>query len=281
MIKICEPPQLTPIAPGIARVDGFFPKGITALQTDRLGGSSVGNFSSFNLGDHVGDDPLSVARNRRQLSDLCPSQPIWLEQIHGTRAIALDEPDLAGMVNAPAGEMQADASMTRLAGQVCCVMTADCLPLLVARPGTGQVAAIHAGWRGLLAGVIEKTLTRMFQFEQNGDDLWKIWLGPAIGASAFEVGGEVRDQFMSHASISAQAFVPSSTGADKWLADLRRLAVGRIQAWADQCHLNDKHGALSIAIAIDPQCVYADSGRYFSYRRDGKTGRMASLIFRD
>jgi copper oxidase (laccase) domain-containing protein len=121
----------------------------------------------------------------------------------------------------------------------------------------------------------------MFQFEQNGDDLWKIWLGPAIGASAFEVGGEVRDQFMSHASISAQAFVPSSAGADKWLADLRRLAVGRIQAWADQCHLNDKHGALSIEIAIDPQCVYADSGRYFSYRRDGKTGRMASLIFRN
>jgi len=155
MIKICEPAQLTPIAPGIARVDGFFPKGITALQTDRLGGSSGGDFSSFNLGDHVGDDPLSVARNRRQLSDLCPSQPIWLEQIHGTQAIALDEPDLASMVNAPARKFQADASMTRLAGQVCCVMTADCLPLLVARPGTGQVAAIHAGWRGLLAGVIE------------------------------------------------------------------------------------------------------------------------------
>jgi YfiH family protein len=281
MIKICEPAQLTPIAPGIARVDGFFPKGITALQTDRLGGSSGGNFSSFNLGDHVGDDPLSVARNRRQLSDLCPSQPIWLEQIHGTQAIALDEPDLASMVNAPARKFQADASMTRLAGQVCCVMTADCLPLLVARPGTGQVAAIHAGWRGLLAGVIEKTLTRMSQFEPKGDDLWKIWLGPAIGASAFEVGGEVRDQFTSHASISARAFVPSSSGADKWLADLRRLAVGRIQAWADQSHLKDRNGALSIEIAIDPQCVYTRSDRYFSYRRDCKTGRMASLIFRD
>jgi YfiH family protein len=281
MIKICEPAQLTPIAPGIARVDGFFPKGITALQTDRLGGSSGGDFSTFNLGDHVGDDPLRVARNRRQLSDLCPSQPIWLEQIHGTQAIALDEPDLASMVNAPARKFQADASMTRLAGQVCCVMTADCLPLLVARPGTGQVAAIHAGWRGLLAGVIEKTLTRMSQFEPKGDDLWKIWLGPAIGASAFEVGGEVRDQFTSQASISAQAFVSSSSGADKWLADLRRLAVGRIQAWADQINLESQHSSVQIEIAIDPQCVYTRSDRYFSYRRDGKTGRMASLIFRD
>lgn len=281
MIRICEPAQLSLIAPGIARVDGFFPKGITALQTERLGGSSVGNFSSFNLGDHVGDDPLSVARNRQQLTNLCPSAPIWLEQIHGTQAIALDDPNLAATGNSPARKIQGDASMTQLPGQVCCVLTADCLPLLVARPSTGQIAAIHAGWRGLLAGVIEKTLTRIHQCESKGDDLWMIWCGPAIGTSAFEVGGEVRDQFMSHASASVQAFVMSSVGIDKWFADLRRLALGRIQAWAEKINLESQRASVQVEIAIDPQCVYTESNRYFSYRRDGKTGRMASLIFRN
>jgi YfiH family protein len=231
------------------------PPSIRALCTTRSGGVSRGPFASLNLAEHVGDEQSSVQRNRallRERLDL-PAEPHWLRQVHG-RAVS----DVAGDQR----DCEADASVATRAGEVCAVMTADCLPLLLCDRAGTQVAGVHAGWRGLADGVIEATVARLtVEPEQI-----LCWLGPAIGPEAFEVGPEVRSLFLEGGGEDIEAAFRRSTGG-KWLADIYALAkarlrsVGVVKVWG---------GGL---------CTYSDSARFFSYRRDGVTGRMASLIW--
>lgn len=228
------------------------PPNVRALVTTRQGGVSLSPWDSFNLGDHVGDDPAQVAENRKRLRARLPGDPVWLRQVHGTRCVD------AGAV-APGTE--ADAAISRQPGVVCAVLTADCLPLLLCDDAGTVVGVAHAGWRGLLSGVIEATVAAM----ATPAERLQAWLGPAIGAQSFEVGDEVRTQFMAHNLAAKAAFVVGNPG--KWQCDIHLLARQRLVAL----------GVRRIASA--DFCTVRDRESFFSYRRDGVTGRMASLIW--
>lgn len=228
------------------------PVNVCALQTTRLGGVSEAPWMTLNLGDHVGDAPAHVAENRAILRNRLPAEPLWLRQVHGITAVDADFG-----VNLP----EADAAYARLPGHVCAVMTADCLPVLFCDKAGTVVAAAHAGWRGLLGGVLENTLARMSVPPSE----ILAWFGPAIGPDCFEVGDEVRAAFVSHHAEAAQAFKVSSPG--KWLADIYLLARQRL------------HAAGVLSISGGNLCTVSDAQQFFSYRRDGVTGRMASLIW--
>jgi YfiH family protein len=227
------------------------PPGVHALQTTRSGGFSPSPYDSLNLGDHVADDPVTVERNRSQLNAWLPSEPVWLEQVHGTHVVLAESTGCR-----PA----ADACISRRKNSVCVVMTADCLPVLLCDEAGSVVGVAHAGWRGLVSGVIEATVGAM---QVPGESLMA-WLGPAIGPRAFEVGGEVREAFLRHEPAAAAAFAPTS---GKYLADLTLLARQRLSALGIQ------------RIYGGDCCTYTDRERFFSYRRDGKTGRMGSFIW--
>lgn len=228
------------------------PARVHAWQTLRTGGCSLAPWGSFNLGDHVGDDPAHVLANRASLRTYLPSEPLWLKQVHGIAAIeAGDLPK----------SLEADAAFTRRANIVCAVMTADCLPVLFCDRAGTVVAAAHAGWRGLVAGVLEATIKDMAA--PAGELL--AWLGPAIGPQCFEVGDEVRAAFVAADPEAGDAFLPSGPG--KWLADIYALARRRLQ----RSGIKDIYGGGS--------CTVSEPERYFSYRRDGMTGRMATLIW--
>lgn len=234
------------------------PANVAALTSTRAGGASAAPFDSFNLGDHVGDEPAAVAHNRQQLVEACPGLAAisWLEQVHGVAVVA-----------AEAGPAQrADAQFTQVQGLGCAVMTADCLPVLFCDRAGTQVAAAHAGWRGLCAGVLEATAAT---FPEPAQLL--AWLGPAIGPASFEVGAEVRTQFIDAAptvqrDATAACFVVSAA-AGHYLADIYELARLRLRAVG------------VTAIYGGGLCTVADPQRFYSYRRDGVTGRMASLIY--
>ncbi|MGZ5008958.1 MAG: peptidoglycan editing factor PgeF [Methylobacter sp.] len=230
------------------------PANIHAATTLRTGGVSCGAYASLNPAMHVGDDADKVKQNRRIIKESLnlPSDPVWLEQIHSNRAV----PAVAAEAL-----QQADASYTAEAKVVCAVLTADCLPLLVCSVDGSEVAAIHAGWRGLLAGVIGNTLAAM----KSSDVL--VWLGPAIGPDCFEVGGEVREAFLEKSPAFAAAFKPQSDG--KWLADIYRLAtIDLAMLGVDKVY----GGGF---------CTVTEHQRFYSYRRDKETGRMATLIWRE
>jgi YfiH family protein len=230
------------------------PPRVRAASTTRLGGVSPAPFDGLNLADHVGDDPAHVARNRALLRDrlALPAEPLWLAQVHGC--------EVADAGKAAPG-CAADAALTRAPGQVCAVMTADCLPVLLCDRRGRAVAAAHAGWRGLAAGVIERTVAAL---GADSDEVLA-WLGPAIGPEAFEVGGEVREAFVADDPDAAVEFRARGTG--KWLADLYGLARRRLgRAGVGRVY----GGGL---------CTYGDPARFYSFRRDGATGRMASLIW--
>lgn len=227
------------------------PAHVRALQTTRNGGRSSAMYASFNLGDHVGDDPLTVAVNRQLLSPFVPTEPVWMRQVHGTKVI---DAGRAGCLP------EADAAFARSLDTVCCVMTADCLPVLLCDRAGTVVAAVHAGWRGLLNGVIEAAIAAM---QVDPGDLLA-WLGPAIGPEAFEVGAEVREAFIGKDGPAQSAFQPHG---EKWLANIYLLATQRLQA----------KGVTGIYGAT--YCTYTDPERFYSYRRDQNTGRMASLIW--
>lgn len=232
------------------------PAHVQAYATTRKGGCSAPPYASFNLSYGVGDDPTAVTANRAYLAATLqlPITPLWLQQKHGAVVVSADE-DYA---TTP----EADASFATTANRVCLVATADCLPLLICDKAGTQVAAIHAGWRGLAAGVIEQTLQ---QFKAPPQQIL-VWLGPAIGATVFEVGDEVRAAYTQNHSDDANFFQPSAKG--KWLADLYQLARRRL------------HTLGITAIYGGEHCTYTDSQHFFSYRRDGKdSGRMASLIW--
>lgn len=228
------------------------PANVRALQTLRSGGCSAAPWQSLNLGDHVGDDPAHVEANRAQLRRHLPAEPLWLRQVHGIAAVDAD-------ISAKMPE--ADAAYARQAGTVCAVMTADCLPVLFCDRAGSVVAAAHAGWRGLLDGVLEATVAAM----RVPPAELLAWLGPAIGPSCFEVGDEVRTAFVSRDPLAAAAFV--GHGGGKWLADIYLLARQRL-------------ASLGLgSISGGELCTVSDAARFFSYRRDGVTGRMASLIW--
>ena len=241
------------------------PGNVHSLQTTRNGGVSVAPYASLNLGDHVGDTALAVSRNRMLLEPLLPSEPVWLRQVHGTAVADVLDADC---------RTEADACVSSRTGAVCAVMTADCLPVLLCDEQGSVVGAVHAGWRGLCDGVIEKTVHDM----NVRSDALMAWLGPAIGAQKFEVGEEVRAAFIAKQPQAVAAFIPSPAqegekGAsapgegEKYLADIYRLARLRLNA-------------LGITrIYGGGLCTYTDSERFFSYRRDGVTGRMGTFIW--
>lgn len=271
--------EIVEIAPGICRITGFFPQQIQAIQTTRLGGDSKPPYNEFNLGAHVGDDPVAVLANRKRLQQVVQAELVWLDQVHGTRVLAH-----ASGQTAP-NDCRADAIVANQSGQACLVMTADCLPLLIARPGQQQIAAVHAGWRGLCDGVIEATLDRLAAEcpRPVGRDEWWIWLGPAIGPEAFQVGEDVRAAFLANDPAMGVAFQAQPSSPGKWLADLGLLARLRLSRWFEAFRggaagHQSGDGPVLIHVAQQKDCVYTQADRYFSYRRDRVTGRMASLI---
>ena len=228
------------------------PPGVRALITTRAGGASRGAYAGLNLGMGSGDDAGDVARNRASLRQWLPAGPMWLRQVHGT-AVA--------EAGAMEGSPEADAAVARRAGAVCAVLTADCLPLLLCDAAGTVVAAVHAGWRGLCSGVIEQTLRAMDRPPQ----ALLAYLGPAIGPAAYEVGAEVREAFIAADPESDAAFAPGKPG--KFHADLYALARQRLA----RSGVNRIYGG--------GYCTYTERARFYSYRRDGATGRMASLIW--
>ncbi|MBM1194410.1 peptidoglycan editing factor PgeF [Pseudomonas weihenstephanensis] len=227
------------------------PAGIRACVTTRANGASVAPFDSFNLGDHVGDDPVAVAHNRQRLTHIFDVQPAWLSQVHGVVVAPADPQQIA----------EADASWTATPGIACTVMTADCLPALFCDRAGTRVAAAHAGWRGLAAGVLEAAALSL---NVEPCDIL-VWLGPAIGPKAFEVGGEVRDVFIEDMPHAGTAFVPS-INAGRFMADIYALARLRLA----RCGITAVYGG-GFCTVTDP--------RFYSYRRSPRTGRFASLVW--
>ena len=228
------------------------PPGVRSLITTRNGGGSAGAYASFNLGLRTGDDEATVHANRQRLRAWLPQEPKWLRQVHGAQVVVAD-----GLAGIP----EADASIARYAGTVCAVMIADCLPVLLCDEAGSVVGIAHAGWRGLSSEVIEHTV-RATGVAPRG---LLAWLGPAIGPDAFEVGNEVRDAFVTNDPAAAIAFMPYRQG--KWLADLFTLARQRLA----RCGVQRVFGG--------GLCTHRDPARFYSYRRDPVTGRMAALIW--
>lgn len=224
---------------------------VRALVTTRAGGVSSGAFASLNLSARVGDDPACVARNRAILCACLPAEPAWIKQVHGTAVIDAER---------ATPETEADAAVTRRPGRVCIVMTADCLPVLLSDRAGRAVGIAHAGWRGLAAGVLENTVRAMGSPPEN----LIAYIGPGIGAHRYEVGDEVRRAFVDQDPGAAGAFAPGRGG--KHFADLYALARGRL-------------AAAGVAHAHGGGFCTAGDDRFFSFRRDRTTGRMASLIW--
>ena len=272
------------------------PPRVRAASTQRTGGVSRGPFASLNLGDGVGDDAPSVARNRRLLLEMLdlPAQPLWLKQVHGTRVLDLDdvepaaaarrdEPSSPGSSAEPSSSVPssvpppgpspgaaastppptADGAVTSRLGRPCAVLTADCLPVLLCDSSGSRVGAAHAGWRGLAGGVLETAVRRM------AVDPARLlaWIGPGIGPAAYEVGGDVLEQFAKSDPESARYFTANADG--RWQADLRGLARRRLRV----AGVRAIHGG--------GWCTHTESGRFFSHRREAPCGRMATVIWLD
>jgi YfiH family protein len=229
------------------------PKNVKAFATTRTGGFSQAPYQGLNLGMHVGDNPSVVERNRQSVIEQLsmPSAPVWLNQTHSI--------DVINLINWSAETVDADGSFTQLPNVVCGVMTADCLPVLLCNRAGTQVAAVHAGWRGLANGILEQALT---QFD--GDVL--AWLGPAIGPRAFEVGADVVQAFCDFDASAIEAFTPNNLEG-KWLANIYQLATQRLN-----------HAGVT-QITSSNLCTFDDSDSFYSYRRDGVTGRQATFIW--
>lgn len=237
------------------------PSNVKAYTTLITGGFSSGGYGEYNLASHVGDDASSVEKNRSKLiRDLMlPVAPIWLNQVHANNVISLSENNKVNSIKNNA--LHADASVTVGKGVVCAVMTADCLPVFFCNRFGTEVAVAHAGWRGLHTGIISNTLNMMESAVEN----ISVYLGPAIGPKAFEVGEDVRKKFVNKDKMNGAAFV--ETSKNHYLCDIYALA--RIEL---------KTAGVRLVSGGD-FCTFTDTKRFFSYRRQQKTGRMANLIW--
>ncbi|MGG7447769.1 purine nucleoside phosphorylase YfiH [Kosakonia oryzendophytica] len=238
----------------LIRPDWPQPKQVAACSSTRIGGVSPLPYGSLNLGAHCGDDLILVEENRKRMfaEGGLPSKPVWLEQVHGT--------DVLKLSGEPYASKRADASYSNTPGAVCAVMTADCLPVLFCNRDGTEVAAAHAGWRGLCAGVLEETVACFADKPEN----LLAWFGPAIGPQAFEVGPEVREAFMAHDPRADSAFRPAG---EKFFADIYQLARQRLAS------VGVEH------VFGGDRCTFSQPEDFFSYRRDKVTGRMASFIW--
>ncbi|WP_442592725.1 peptidoglycan editing factor PgeF [Parapusillimonas sp. JC17] len=246
-------------------VSGLPWDGVAYFSTQRHGGSSRGRWASFNLGLHAGDDERDVRANRDLLRSTLPSEPVWLKQVHGTEVLDADAFPQAASQNAPV----ADAAVTTMPGRVLAIMTADCLPVVLATVDGTVLAAAHAGWRGLAGGILEKTVAALrVKAGQERSDASHIraWVGPAISQAHFEVGPDVFDAFTA-GDAAARMFFAEKIPQRKWHADLAGLARHRLfQAGVD-------------TIELSGHCTFAREDLYYSYRRDPHTGRMATLAW--
>ena len=234
------------------------PIGVGAAVTLRHPGVSVAPYTGLNLAYHTGDDAACVNENRAALLNRLGLEDVqWLEQVHGTHVL---EASVDSAANAP----QADGAVTSAAGLACAVMVADCLPVLLATRSGNRVGALHVGWRGLLAGVLESGLKRMESTARN----LVAWLGPCISGEAYEVGPEVRDAYLDApgSEASESAFLPSPGRSHHWLMDLRAIAAHKLTT-------------LGVTFEVSPRCAYKEHKRFYSYRRDGVTGRFAALVW--
>ena len=256
-----------------------WPTNVKTLMSTRLGGYSKGAYASLNVGDHVGDDPLDVQKNRDQYHKSTGCRAVYLKQVHGADVVVLDQATPEGF--------QADASLTHLGGLACTIMVADCLPILITNTEGTLVGAAHAGWRGLAGvecaggeGVVENLMTALKNKESElklQSTHWLAWLGPCIGPKYFEVGAEVRDAFATdHPSIAQFDPLPVSSGPPKWLANLAGLAQLRLKKIGIDIILGNDSGKLG-----QSWCTVANSRLFFSHRRDKISGRMAASIWID
>lgn len=240
----------------VIHADWDAPAIVSGFTTTRIGGVSEGAFGGFNLGDHVGDNPQAVTENRRRLQTQCalPNAPKWLNQTHGATVV-----DAATTVST----LGADASYTRAPNVVCAILTADCLPVLLCDVQGSAVAAAHCGWRGLVAGILPATISKMDVIPST----IIAWLGPAIGPQAFEVGEDVYAAFIQRDPAHAAAFVAANAG--KYYANIYALARRELAASG------------VVRITGGDRCTVSEPERFYSYRRDATTGRMASVIWLD
>jgi YfiH family protein len=240
-------------------VDWLAPSGVAACMSTRAGGASGGPYASLNLGDHVGDAPAAVAENRRRFARALGAEPLWLRQVHGARVV-----DASAV--APGEVPEADAAWTDRPGVACVVLVADCLPVLLATRNGCAVGAAHAGWRGLAAGVVEHTLAAVARAAACEPQDVIAWLGPCIGPQRFEVGSDVLEVF---ADAPPGCFVPGPAreGRERWMADLPGLARSRLHR-AGVRHISGGHW-----------CTVDGASDFFSFRRDGVTGRLAAAVW--
>jgi YfiH family protein len=245
---------------GLPVVTGPQWTGVRYFCTTRAGGVGVAPHDTLNLGLRAGDRPEAVAENRRRVRAMLPAEPLWLRQVHGARVVDADAP----IEDEPA----ADAWVTTTVNRPVAIMVADCLPVLIVESQGRAMGAAHAGWRGLAGGVLENTLASLRRKCPDAAQ-WHAWIGPGIGPAAFEVGQDVLDAFAADGPEAAALFRPRAERPGKWLADLPALAALRLRRAGVQ--------------TVHPSglCTVADPGRFFSYRRDGETGRMALLAWLD
>ncbi len=246
---------------GLPVVTGPAWDGVNYFCTTRAGGVGVAPHDTLNLGRRAGDQPDTVEENRRRVRAAVPADPLWLRQVHGSDVIDADQADVPD-------EPALDASVTSQPGRVLAIMVADCLPVVIADSQGQVLGAAHAGWRGLSGGVLEHTLAAMRAKAPQATG-WRAWVGPGIGPQTFEVSRDVLDAFMADDPATESYFRPRSGVPGKWLADLAGLADFRLRRAGVQ------------QVTLSGLCTVTDAQRFFSYRRDGETGRMALLAWLD
>lgn len=247
------------IVGGLPVVTGPAWPGVRYFCTTRAGGVGVAPHDTLNLGLRADDQPEAVAENRRRVRAAVSGEPLWLRQVHSATVVDADAPTTTG-------DIPADASVTTEPGRVLAIMVADCLPVVISDAQGTVLGAAHAGWRGLAGGVLESTL-RAMQDKQPGASAWRAWVGPGIGPSAFEVGEDVLQAFAADGPEALALFAPRPGIPGKWLADLPALARLRLQR------------AGVAQPVLSGLCTVTEANRFFSYRRDRVTGRMALLAW--